>query len=505
MGSPVRFKFGAVALFFQAAFIILFAFLVEYDWRAHPIYSDPNHAKYTNETKNFFADNPEETSSFVGRKYPPFQDVHVMIFVGFGFLMTFLRRYGFTSVSINMFLASLLIQWAMIVRGCIHEGIFVGDKYQVRVEEMVSADFATATILISFGAVLGRTSPVQLLIMGIIEVIVAQINSYICHDLLHAVDIGESMYIHAFGAYFGLAVSRVLYNENAQGHPKAGSCYHSDLFSMIGTIFLWLYWPSFNGGGADGDEQHRAYINTYLSLCACTVVTFAFTALYKKGRFSMEFIQNATLAGGVAVGTTAHMPLQPFGAILMGTVAGFISCTGFHIITEKMAEKLKIQDTCGVHNLHGMPAVLAATAGAVMGGLATEEDWGRSVYEIFPTMIPENPTDEFKMKFPGLDYEGGKGYSGKKQGGFQFLALVVTLGIAIVSGVITGFIMKIPILDQVHDEDELFEDTMFFNVPDSEDRPEGSTVANKYLNDNNGTQMTPMGEDNRGRKMNEHL
>ena len=56
---------------------------------------------------------------------------------------------------------------------------------------------------------------------------------------------------------------------------------------FTGTIFLWLYWPSFNGGGAYGDEQHRAYLNTYLSLAACAVVTFAFSAFFdKKGKFS---------------------------------------------------------------------------------------------------------------------------------------------------------------------------------------------------------------------------
>ena len=49
-----------------------------------------------------------------------------------------------------------------------------------------------------------------------------------------AVDVGESMYIHAFGAYFGLGVSRILYNKHAQNHHKGESCYHSDLFSMIG-------------------------------------------------------------------------------------------------------------------------------------------------------------------------------------------------------------------------------------------------------------------------------
>ena len=49
---------------------------------------------------------------------------------------------------------------------------------------MVTADFATATVLISFGAVLGKTSPTQLLVMGIFEVVFAQLNEYIGVDKL---------------------------------------------------------------------------------------------------------------------------------------------------------------------------------------------------------------------------------------------------------------------------------------------------------------------------------
>ena len=42
------------------------------------------------------------------------------------------------------------------------------------------------------------------------------------------------MYIHAFGAYFGLAVSRILYMEEVKDNKKAEPVYHSDLFSFIG-------------------------------------------------------------------------------------------------------------------------------------------------------------------------------------------------------------------------------------------------------------------------------
>ena len=48
------------------------------------------------------------------------------------------------------------------------------------------------------------------------------------------------MFVHAFGAYFGLAVSRVLYRDDVAKSEKEGSVYHSDIFAMIG----WFIFPS---------------------------------------------------------------------------------------------------------------------------------------------------------------------------------------------------------------------------------------------------------------------
>lgn len=49
-----------------------------------------------------------------------FQDVHVMIFIGFGFLMTFLKKYGFSSVGINLVLAAFGLQWGLLMQGLWH-------------------------------------------------------------------------------------------------------------------------------------------------------------------------------------------------------------------------------------------------------------------------------------------------------------------------------------------------------------------------------------------------
>ena len=73
------------------------------------------------------------------------------------------------------------------------------------------------------------------------------------------------------------------------------------MLSCSGTIFLWMFWPSFNSALAVGNEQHRSVINTFSSLLASCVVTFALSALMdEEGRISMvkykdNFVLNSNL------------------------------------------------------------------------------------------------------------------------------------------------------------------------------------------------------------------
>lgn len=74
----------------------------------------------------------------------------------------------------------------------------------------------------------------------------------------------------------------------ARNNKNNGSMYYNDLFAMIGTIFLWMYWPSFNGAFAAGAAQLRTMTNTYLSLGACCVSTFIFSMAFRRGhKFDM--------------------------------------------------------------------------------------------------------------------------------------------------------------------------------------------------------------------------
>ena len=51
-----------------------------------------------------------------------------------------------------------------------------------------------------------------------------------------------------------------------------------------------------------------------------------------------------------------------------------------------MNEKLNLHDTCGVHNLHGMPGLLGAIAGVVASKLADREDY-KERYVLFVDYI----------------------------------------------------------------------------------------------------------------------
>ena len=64
--------------------------------------------------------------------------------------------------------------------------------------------------------------------------------------------------------------------------------YTSDMFAMVGTLFLFLYWPSFNGGLLDSatNQQERALVNTVISLAGSCMATFLFTKCMR-GHFCM--------------------------------------------------------------------------------------------------------------------------------------------------------------------------------------------------------------------------
>lgn len=103
---------------------------------------------------------------------------------------------------------------------------------------VIKAEFATATVLITLGVILGKASPIQLFLMSVLEVFLYSINRGICEHILQAIDPGGAIYIHVFGAVFGLGVARMIFNPRSVAHEEEISSYHSDLFAMLGEFTL---------------------------------------------------------------------------------------------------------------------------------------------------------------------------------------------------------------------------------------------------------------------------
>ncbi|VDL72955.1 unnamed protein product [Nippostrongylus brasiliensis] len=377
-------QFTIVVLVCQAVFMVLFGLFAKYDDSAMP--------------------GGSEDLVPMASKYPMFQDTHVMIFIGFGFLMTFLKRYGFSAVSVNLLLACFTIEWGIIVRGFLSHEFAHEGKFSIGLEQLLTADFAAAVVLITMGAMLGKLSPVN--------------------------DVGGSLVVHTFGAYFGLACAKAFANSSQREHENEGSVYHSDIYAMIGAIFLWVFWPSFNAAVAEpADAKQRAVCNTFLSLVACTITTFLVSqATDHHKKFDMVHIANSTLAGGVAIGATANVVLHPLHALIVGVIAGALSVVGYKYITPTLTSKLGAHDTCGVNNLHGMPGVLNT---------------------IYPAMKSDT---------------NAGGISASGQAVNQLIGLGLVIVSSIVAGLVTGFILKLKVFNQVR-EKEMYADGDYFETP----------------------------------------
>lgn len=57
-----------------------------------------------------------------------------------------------------------------------------------------------------------------------------------------------------------------------------------------------------------------------------------YVSLIKNGKLNIEVLLNATLAGGVAIGSGCDLCQNPAAAMLVGGLAGALSAVGFMIL-----------------------------------------------------------------------------------------------------------------------------------------------------------------------------
>ena len=203
--------FGCV----EIIMIILIGCLFKWDMRNDPqyFYVDPPYKeKVENGIKEIDDAIKNATIEELNIYDGLFKDINIMVFIGFGMFHTLLKRYSWTSISINMMAIAFSFQiglftnllWANAFREKWQKGV-------LNFESFIKSIFNSCTTLVSLGCVLGKLSSTQYIIMIIIETIMSSLNFQLCDVKLEAIDVGGAIYIHTFGTIFGLAIYMVLF------------------------------------------------------------------------------------------------------------------------------------------------------------------------------------------------------------------------------------------------------------------------------------------------------
>nr|WP_297275367.1 ammonium transporter [uncultured Agathobaculum sp.] len=181
-------------------------------------------------------------------------------------------------------------------------------------------------------------------------------------------DFAGSTAVHMVGgvaAFIGAAIlgPRIgKYTKDGKARAIPG---HSLTLGALGVFILWFCWFGFNGGstvalsGQGAEVAARVFVTTNMAAAVATVTVMCITWIrYKKPDVSMTL--NGSLAGLVAI-TAGCDTVTPFGAAVIGIIAGFVVVFGIEFVDQK----LKVDDPVGAVGVHG----LCGATGTLMVGL----------------------------------------------------------------------------------------------------------------------------------------
>jgi len=176
-------------------------------------------------------------------------------------------------------------------------------------------------------------------------------------------DFAGSTVVHTIGGVVSLAGAIVL-------GPRLGRIFlrddkekgglpapHSLPLATIGAFLLWFGWYGFNPGstlsGMDISGIGRVAANTTLAACtgALGAMAVAFYFGMTKGKFDVGFTLNGMLGGLVAITAPCYW-VSPFGAVVIGLVAGVVVVLGVYLL-----EYLRIDDPVGAFSVHGLNGI----------------------------------------------------------------------------------------------------------------------------------------------------
>ncbi|WP_198543975.1 ammonium transporter [Petroclostridium xylanilyticum] len=182
------------------------------------------------------------------------------------------------------------------------------------------------------------------------------------------IDFAGSTVVHSVGGWAALVGAAIIgprigkYGENGKVYAIPG---HNITLGALGVFILWFGWFGFNPGStlAANLDTGRIAMTTNLAAAAgaCTVMIMTWL---KYGKPDVSMTLNGALGGLVAI-TAGTAAVSMWGAVAIGTIAGFVIVYGIEFIDKV----LKIDDPVGAIGVHG----LCGSTGTILVGLFATE------------------------------------------------------------------------------------------------------------------------------------
>ena len=230
-------------------------------------------------------------------------------------------------------------------------------------------------------------------------------------------DIASSMSIFAFGGFFGVGVSIILYflkhRELVQEHPNFRGFKFTAVLSGIGGLFCWVFFPFLAmDTRATNFVGYLGGVNTLYGISACVVTTCALdAAIY--GRLKIRDVIFSPVAGGVIVTSSSTLIFNPLTAMVIGIIGAFLLVL-FNFVDKKLAPNPIVSSNAGF--LFGVLGF--------MGGLASSV--ARAISANRPAAFDFTP-----LAFPYVLYDSRA----------QMSAAFISIAIGFIGGILTGLIL----------------------------------------------------------------
>ncbi|MDY0293550.1 MAG: ammonium transporter [Candidatus Methanomethylophilaceae archaeon] len=283
------------------------------------------------------------------------------------FLMMFIKKYEWgVALAVLLSAAGSYIAYLAIQQ-------FVFGEEIITQAMMVRAVICSITLVIAIGVFLGTVKSWQYLMVGLLFApVYAFVEWFMANpDIIGAAaaDPGGSILVHMCAAYFGLGVAMAIRDKRAFDEPMHTTT-HSVTFVWLASMLLWMLWPSFvTAGLTDSADVQLGTLTCFMAGIGSVISAYAVCMIVEKKVNPLTYTY-ALLAGPVAIGATMLI-VDPWGALLVGLIAGAVSALCFIYLQPRLCKMIGVLDVMGVHNLHGMGGWVGVILSCVILGTFT--------------------------------------------------------------------------------------------------------------------------------------